>query len=91
MGSRLSGGARYAIHNPARPQECLGEFADSTEADVAAAVEAAASAARAWANIPAPQRGAVLFRFSQLLEESKNELGADRDPRTGQGARRSDR
>jgi alpha-ketoglutaric semialdehyde dehydrogenase len=69
-----SGGARYAIRNPARPQERLGEFADSTEGDARAAVEAAASAAHAWAEMPAPQRGAVLFRFSQLLEESKNEL-----------------
>ncbi len=69
------GGASYPIHNPARPGECLGEFADSTDADVAAAVGAAASEASAWANVPAPQRGAMLFRFSQLLEESKNELG----------------
>jgi alpha-ketoglutaric semialdehyde dehydrogenase len=68
-------GARYPIHNPARPDECLGEFANSTPADVAAAVDAAASEAQAWAGVPAPQRGAVLFRFSQLLEESKNELG----------------
>ena len=67
-------GACYAIHNPARPEECLGEFADSTEADVKAAVDAAASEAPAWAGIPAPHRGAILFRFSQLLEESKNEL-----------------
>jgi aldehyde dehydrogenase (NAD+) len=65
----------YAIHNPARPDECLGEFADSTEADATAAVDRAASAAAAWAYTPAPQRGALLFRFAQLLEESKNELG----------------
>ena len=69
-----SGGGRYTIHNPARPEECLGEFANSTEADVTAAVDAAASEARAWANVPAPQRGAMLFRFSQLLEDSKDEL-----------------
>ncbi len=69
-----SGGARYTIHNPARPAECLGEFANSTEADVTAAVDAAASEARAWANVPAPQRGAMLFKFSQLLEDSKDEL-----------------
>jgi acyl-CoA reductase-like NAD-dependent aldehyde dehydrogenase len=69
-----AGGACYAIHNPARPEECLGRFADSTEADVTAAVDAAASEAQAWANVPAPQRGARLFRFAQLLEESKNEL-----------------
>lgn len=70
-----SGGARYSIRNPARPEECLGEFADSTEIDAATAVESAACASQAWADTPAPQRGAVLFRLSQLLEESKNELG----------------
>jgi alpha-ketoglutaric semialdehyde dehydrogenase len=69
-----SAGGAYAIHNPARPEECLGEFADSTEADVKAAVDAAACEAPAWAGVPAPHRGAILFRFSQLLEESKNEL-----------------
>ena len=37
-----SGGARYPIYNPARPSECLGEFADSTEEDVRTAVDAAA-------------------------------------------------
>jgi aldehyde dehydrogenase (NAD+) len=70
-----SNGARYAIHNPARPDECLGEFADSGDADVSAAVDAAACAAAAWASTPPPQRGAMLFRFAELLEASKQELG----------------
>lgn len=70
-----SGGGRYPIRNPARPADCLGEFADSTKIDAGTAVETAACAAQAWADTPAPQRGAVLFRFSQLLEDSKNELG----------------
>jgi acyl-CoA reductase-like NAD-dependent aldehyde dehydrogenase len=70
-----SSGARYAIHNPARPDECLGEFADSGDADVSAAVDAAACAAAAWASTPPPQRGAMLFRFAELLEASKEELG----------------
>ena len=69
-----SNGARYGIRNPARPDECLGEFAESTAADVAAAVDAAADAARGWAGTPAPHRGGMLFRFAQLLEDSKNEL-----------------
>lgn len=70
-----SGGGRYPIRNPARPADCLGEFADSTRIDAGTAVETAACAAQAWTDTPAPQRGAVLFRFSQLLEDSKNELG----------------
>ena len=69
-----SSGARYATRNPARPSECLGEFANSSVADVDAAVGAAVEASGQWANTPPPQRGTVLFRFSQLLEESKHEL-----------------
>jgi aldehyde dehydrogenase (NAD+) len=70
-----SAGATYAIRNPARPAETLGEFADSTEADAVAAVDSAAVTARAWADTPGPQRGAVLFGFAQLLEESRDALG----------------
>ena len=70
-----SGGASYAIRNPARPGESLGEFADSTEADAAAAVDSASGAARSWGDTPGPQRGAVLFRFAQLLDDARNELG----------------
>jgi alpha-ketoglutaric semialdehyde dehydrogenase len=70
-----SGGGCYSTRNPARPAECLGQFAESTPADVGAAIEAAVSAAPAWAATTGPQRGAMLFRFSHLLEESKEELG----------------
>jgi alpha-ketoglutaric semialdehyde dehydrogenase len=68
------GGAHYHIRNPARPGESLGEFADSTPADVTAAVDAATAAAGLWAATPGPQRGAVLYRFAQLLDESRDEL-----------------
>ena len=70
-----SEGVYYPIHNPARPRECLGEFANSTADDVASAIDAAATAAPSWANTPGPQRGAMLFRFSQLLDEAKEDLG----------------
>jgi alpha-ketoglutaric semialdehyde dehydrogenase len=69
-----SGGAYYSIRNPARPAEFLGEFANSTLADVDAALNAAEEAARTWAPTPGPQRGALLFRFAELLEASKSEL-----------------
>jgi alpha-ketoglutaric semialdehyde dehydrogenase len=69
-----SGDATYSIWNPARPGQCLGHFANSTPADVAAAVAAAAAAAADWASTPGPQRGAVLWRFAELLEESRSEL-----------------
>jgi alpha-ketoglutaric semialdehyde dehydrogenase len=69
-----SGHGHYSIRNPARPHEVLGEFAASTERDALDAIESAAAAANGWAAMPAPQRGAILFRFAQLLDESATEL-----------------
>lgn len=68
-------GNYYATHNPAHPEQALGEFPSSGRPDVAAAVAAAAAAFPLWEKTPGPQRGALLFRFSQLLEDSKSELG----------------
>lgn len=62
-------------HNPAHPEQVLGEFPESGPQEAAAAVEAAQAAFPGWAATPGPQRGAVLFRFAQLLEDSKAELG----------------
>jgi aldehyde dehydrogenase (NAD+) len=67
-------GDSYPIRNPAHPSQLLGEFPSSSGADVEAAVTAAAGAAAGWAATPGPQRGALLFRFAQLLEDSKREL-----------------
>jgi aldehyde dehydrogenase (NAD+) len=67
-------GRYYTIHNPAQPRQLLGEFPSSGVADADAAVAAAAAAREGWAATPGPQRGAVLYRFAQLLEESKAEL-----------------
>jgi aldehyde dehydrogenase (NAD+) len=68
-------GEYYEIRNPARPQQVLGEFPCSGVSDVDTAVTAAVAAREAWAAMPGPQRGAILFRFAQLLEESKADLG----------------
>jgi aldehyde dehydrogenase (NAD+) len=68
-------GRWYVIRNPARPGEALGEFPASSLADVEQAVAAAARAAEEWAATPGPQRGGLLMRFAQLLEDSKAELG----------------
>jgi aldehyde dehydrogenase (NAD+) len=67
-------GGYYARYNPARPADSIGEFPSSTTCDVEAAVRAAEAAAPAWAETPGPQRGALLFRFAELLEKNKPEL-----------------
>ena len=67
-------GAFYETHNPAHPTEALGEFPSSSKPDAEAAVDAAEAALPAWDETPGSQRGALLFRFAQLLEDSKTEL-----------------
>ena len=64
----------YQTHNPASPQQVLGKFPASAAADVDAAIAAAEAARDAWGDMPAPQRAAILLRFSQLLADSRNEL-----------------
>src|SRR5215470_3335960 len=67
-------GDYYQSRNPACPSEILGEFPRSDAADVDAAVASAAAACAIWDQIQAPQRAAILLRFSQLLLDSKDEL-----------------
>jgi aldehyde dehydrogenase (NAD+) len=59
--------------NPAN-EELIAEVAQSDVRDVDAAVEAAAKAYDSWRLLPAPKRGEILFRVSQLLLERKEEL-----------------
>src|SRR5437868_9187240 len=61
-------------HNPACPSQVLGEFPQSGAADVDAAVASAGAARAVWDQTQAPQRSAILLRFSQLLLDSKDEL-----------------
>lgn len=68
-------GSYYTIHNPAHPLQLLGEFPASGKADADAAVAAAVAARDGWAATPGPQRGTILYRFAQMLEEAKAELG----------------
>lgn len=60
--------------NPADPAEVLGRFASSTETDAAEAVKAARDSFPSWAETPGPERGKILFRFADLLEENEDEL-----------------
>src|SRR5512132_1663687 len=67
-------GEYYESHNPACPSQVVGEFPRSGPADVEAALASAETARAIWNQVPAPQRAAILLRFSQLLLGSKEEL-----------------
>jgi alpha-ketoglutaric semialdehyde dehydrogenase len=70
-------GATYEKHNPARPGDVVGEFPSSTEADVEAAVEAAADALPGWSGLPIAKRAAVLSAAAALIEERAETIARD--------------
>jgi aldehyde dehydrogenase (NAD+) len=54
--------------------ELIESFPRSTKADVDRAVDTAREAWESWRLVPAPERGNILFRFAQVLEQHKPEL-----------------
>ena len=71
--------------------EVIETFPRSTAADVDRAVATARAAWEDWRLVPAPERGNILFRFAQLLEQRKPEPLRPDDPRDGQGQGRGGR
>ncbi len=64
---RMAGGSRFSILEPHKRSHVLGESAQATEADVAAAVRAAKQAAPSWRDLPFDERAAVFLRAADLL------------------------
>jgi aldehyde dehydrogenase (NAD+) len=66
-------GETFESRSPATG-ELLGVFPRSSADDVARAAEAARTAFEEWRLVPAPARGEVLHRFSELLRRDKDAL-----------------
>ncbi|WP_435320745.1 aldehyde dehydrogenase family protein [Haloarchaeobius sp. TZWSO28] len=64
----------FAVENPADPDDVVAHFQQSSAADTEAAIEAAAAAQEEWANTPAPERGRILTRTAQQIEDRQEEL-----------------
>jgi len=69
-GERVAGssGEWVEVRNPADTDEILGVVPASTVADIQAAIGAAREAFPAWAGLTPPERGRVLHRAANLLE-----------------------
>lgn len=67
-------GETFAVHNPAKKDQVLGYFQNSNETDVEQAVTAAHRAFFKWSEVPGPERGTILLRFADLLEQNVEEL-----------------
>jgi succinate-semialdehyde dehydrogenase/glutarate-semialdehyde dehydrogenase len=69
-----SGGARFDVTNPATG-EVVGSTPNGTDADVRAAVDAAAAALPGWRATTALQRGRLLRRAAEVIRERAEEIG----------------
>src|SRR5580704_1775784 len=76
-GQWVSGGETFDNRNPANIDEIVGHFVKGAPSDMAAAAEAASAALPEWSNLPAPARGAYLFRVAEILESRFDEISAD--------------
>ena len=63
----MGSGERVSVVEPHNFRRVLGEFGNATDADVAAAIAAAGSAARGWRALSFADRAAVFLRAADLL------------------------
>lgn len=67
------GGATLAVEDPATG-EVIATVADASEADGAAALDAAVAAQADWAATPPQERSEILYRAFQLMQERSDDL-----------------
>src|SRR5436190_7530169 len=76
-GEWVGGEKMFENRNPANTDEVVGLFPKGTARDVADAAAAAAAAFPAWAAMPAPARGNLLFKAADILDRKFDQLGAE--------------
>jgi len=76
-GEWIESAKTFEDRNPANTDEVVGLFTKATAADMTRAADAAEAAFPAWSSMPAPNRGAILFKAADLLERQFDQLGAE--------------
>ena len=69
-----SSGMLYDVHNPANPEELVGQAARGNADDVNLAVEAAHKAFPAWSSLSYQERAEYLSKVDKALVEDENDL-----------------
>jgi acyl-CoA reductase-like NAD-dependent aldehyde dehydrogenase len=72
--SEAASGRTFESHNPARHDEVIGVFPESSAADVDAAVAAAQRALSGWRSTPWPRRGEIILAAATIMEQRKEDL-----------------
>jgi aldehyde dehydrogenase (NAD+) len=70
-------GQTFETRNPADTTEVVGTFQKSGADDAREAIAAAKAAQPAWAAIPAPKRGEILFRAANILESRADQVARE--------------
>jgi len=73
-GAWVAGSSTFDVTNPARG-DVIAEVADLTRAEVAAGVDAAHAAQKAWAALTGKARAAYLRKWFDLMMENQDDLG----------------
>lgn len=60
--------------NPAKPEEVVADICATTAPAAVEAIEAAAEAAPAWANLPGPARAEHLYRWAEHIQKRADEM-----------------
>ena len=67
-------GQIYPVSNPAHTSQVIGKFQSSLPQDAENAIAAAHAASNDWAKMPAPQRGAILYKALEIFGRRAREL-----------------
>jgi alpha-ketoglutaric semialdehyde dehydrogenase len=70
-------GRTFENQNPADTRDVVGIFQASDKTDVDDAVAAAKAAFEKWRLMPAPRRGEIIFRASEILTQRKEDCARD--------------
>lgn len=70
-------GETFENRNPADTDDLVGLFVKGTAQDISDAVRAAETALPGWASLPAPARGAYLFKVAEILDSRFEQLGLE--------------
>jgi alpha-ketoglutaric semialdehyde dehydrogenase len=70
-------GRRFENRNPARADDLIGLFPDSSADDASHAIAAAQQAYDGWRLTPAPKRAEILFRAAEIIVARKEQFARD--------------
>jgi len=72
-----SSGRTFETRNPADTDEVIGSYPECGAAEARQAIKAARQAQPAWAGVPAPKRGEILYRAANILESRAESVARD--------------